>query len=763
MKGNTCFDVSCIITFHNEGYLAHRTITSVDLCRSYAEARGLKTELVLVLDCPDALTESVVRDHFAVREDDQILTVQNRSLPLSRNDAVRASRGAFLSIHDGDDYYSENLVYEGVSYCRDHPDAVVHVGTLIEFEANYCFNNLYRSRYSRYDFVKQHPLISQSISRRETYEQTPYEPTGGGFGYEDWHWNAETLAKGLVHRPLPHTFLFYRRKRSGSMLSQQAGAKSLIRPTALFDQLEAVPPRSAAPKASAAPCDAEPEQPPAQEPPAPRKPSLAYRCLKQSAKKAISALPEDLQLPAKNLAWSALTLARLTRDHWRRPSAPPAEPVSPAPLGPSAQEKPGEITMKDCLEALKKMALLDTSLHPETNPPLYEYRYQPDERLGRLFARLYSPLKEKRYDVVYVAPWLVRGGADLMAINFANTLAQEGKAVLVITTLAGASPWRSRLDCRVDFADLGNAADGFENEDKKLLLARLLLQLRPGAVHFMNSQLGHETVLDYGRALRQCMKLYTTFYCDEKRKDGSSTGYVGLFLPRLLTEVSRISTDNAVLPEEWGKLFGAPRELFGVIYGAMEAPADMHATPALGARSVLWAGRFCEQKRPDLLLQIADRMPDAVFYVYGAPQNDAEKALYSQFKKRKNVVLGGVYDGFASLPTEQCGCFLYTTCTDGLPNVLLEAAAAGLPIVAPRVGGISDFISDQTGWLLSPNPSAEDYVKALEEIFASAAECQKRVSSAQALLRERHSPEALKKSLNDFYWGSASHTEPAAR
>jgi len=39
---------------------------------------------------------------------------------------------------------------------------------------------------------------------------------------------------------------------------------------------------------------------------------------------------------------------------------------------------------------------------------------------------------------------------------------------------------------------------------------------------------------------------------------------------------------------------------------------------------------------------------------------------------------------------------------DGLPNVLLEAAALGLPILTTPVGGIGDLITDKTGWLCAP-------------------------------------------------------------
>ena len=87
---------------------------------------------------------------------------------------------------------------------------------------------------------------------------------------------------------------------------------------------------------------------------------------------------------------------------------------------------------------------------------------------------------------------------------------------------------------------------------------------------------------------------------------------------------------------------------------------------------------------------------------------------------------------------------LYTSIYDGLPNVLLEAGAHRVPIVAPTtVGGIGELISEGTGWPVENQYDAREYADRLREVLASPTEAARRAAVLSRIVATRHSFETF--------------------
>ena len=60
--------------------------------------------------------------------------------------------------------------------------------------------------------------------------------------------------------------------------------------------------------------------------------------------------------------------------------------------------------------------------------------------------------------------------------------------------------------------------------------------------------------------------------------------------------------------------------------------------------------------------------------------------------------------------------FLHVSSTEGLPFVMMEALSHGVPVIATKVGGVSEIvINEVTGYLLSPSPSKEEVAGSVKD------------------------------------------------
>lgn len=142
-----------------------------------------------------------------------------------------------------------------------------------------------------------------------------------------------------------------------------------------------------------------------------------------------------------------------------------------------------------------------------------------------------------------------------------------------------------------------------------------------------------------------------------------------------------------------------------------------------GEWEVLSVGRLDPEKNPLLLLEIVTRLraldPRWRLLIAGdGPLRGQLEAEIDRRGLRASVeLLGEVRNGPELWALyRRCQAFLHVSLTEGLPQVLFEAQAAGLPIVATEVGGVRSALSDGAAGVLIPPRDAEAAVRALNRL-----------------------------------------------
>ncbi len=138
---------------------------------------------------------------------------------------------------------------------------------------------------------------------------------------------------------------------------------------------------------------------------------------------------------------------------------------------------------------------------------------------------------------------------------------------------------------------------------------------------------------------------------------------------------------------------------------------------------VLAAGRLSPEKGFDVLLEAApavlQQSPNALFILFGEGGERAKlEARVAELGLRDKFLMPGLtaeLDRYLPL----ADVVVLPSLTEGLPNVALEASAAGVPIVATAVGGTPEVVQHEETGLLVPSGQPQKLAEALNRLLQS--------------------------------------------
>jgi len=154
-------------------------------------------------------------------------------------------------------------------------------------------------------------------------------------------------------------------------------------------------------------------------------------------------------------------------------------------------------------------------------------------------------------------------------------------------------------------------------------------------------------------------------------------------------------------------------------------PAALTADPLgrpMGARRFVFVGSDIVRKGLDVLLRATESLPadfDWHLTVVGATREQAERAfpgLPTQSGNSRILFAGKVEKEKLRQLLWHSDVFVLPSRAEALGVALLEALAAGLPVVATKVGGIPEIVTDPAAGILIPPDDPEALARAMVQI-----------------------------------------------
>jgi glycosyltransferase involved in cell wall biosynthesis len=182
---------------------------------------------------------------------------------------------------------------------------------------------------------------------------------------------------------------------------------------------------------------------------------------------------------------------------------------------------------------------------------------------------------------------------------------------------------------------------------------------------------------------------------------------------------------------------------------------EFSAQPQPVPGRIVALGRLAPQKRPDLAVKAfagaRTRYPEAELHFVGEGPLHAEvEALIADLGLRGAVKLLGQRAHVPPL-LARASCLLLASDYEGCPFSVLEAMAAGVPVVATRVGGVPELVDDGVTGLLAEAGDEEALAGALIELLADPTRAMRMGAAGRERARRDFSADRMVQRITELY------------
>ena len=243
---------------------------------------------------------------------------------------------------------------------------------------------------------------------------------------------------------------------------------------------------------------------------------------------------------------------------------------------------------------------------------------------------------------------------------------------------------------------------------------KIIKLIQPDIIH---SHRYKENILSFfNKMIFNCRKIVTTqhgmpeYFGGKRSIHHTVVTRLNFFLMKhTFDRLTCVSND---IKNRLSNLIGIKNEVLTVIHNGIKIPAEGKVLNPDGPFRIGTAGRLFPVKDYPLFIKIAKRIlvnnQNVQFLLAGdGPDRNCLRYLVDNYQISKNFKLLGHVENMDSF-YGRLDLYLNTSIHEGIPMSVLEAMAHGLPIIAPKTGGLCEIVEDgKSGYLINSREPKE--------------------------------------------------------
>ena len=313
-------------------------------------------------------------------------------------------------------------------------------------------------------------------------------------------------------------------------------------------------------------------------------------------------------------------------------------------------------------------------------------------------------MPDGRTEVLYLAPWIDLGGSDKGTLDWFAALDRARLAPSLITTQRSPNRWLHRVEPYAE--EVWVLPDVMAGDDMPEFILGFIESRGVEVVHIMNSRLGIDLLPDMATLPRPPATV-VQLHAEEP----GHGGYVSYAAARYAGLIDCFSVTSDHLATTLRERYDVAPQRIEVIRTGVDAggefdPAAVQPIEGVGATApaILWPGRLVEQKDPLLTLEVVRLLHgrDVEFELHMVGDGWLREEVH---RRADELELRDVVRFHP--PTQEIARWLaaadvtlMTSAYEGVPYVIYESLAMGVPVVAPALAGNVEVMDADGGVLI---------------------------------------------------------------